>query len=179
MDSLVPVCCVLVILGVIAAVVVPKVMQKRASDEAKRMAEARRRDEEDRRNRYENSIPSAKFSVVHDPREMLEVILGNLKVKDLREDAPLLETIYFSSVSEESLVITAGNRTITHWNMTVRVQPDGRNGTSGTVTLDRSRNKVLKWKANIDDTFYKVRAVVDASDINGKYTGEEGLPLPE
>lgn len=158
--------CFLVIAGVVAAKVIPMVKRRNAE------AEARRKKEE-----YENSIPTASFSVVHDPQEMLSVILQNLEVEDLRENAPLLETIYFSSVTDGSLVITAGNRTITHWNMTITAKPSTSGGTKGFITLDRARNKVLRWQGNINDTFFKVRTVVDASDVNGTYEGEMGAPL--
>lgn len=140
----------------------------------------RRRAEEDARRKkeeYENSVPAARFSVVHAPDEMLSVILQNLEVEDLREGAPLLETIYFSAVTSESLVITAGNRTITHWNMTITAHPGPGGGTVGLATLDRPRNQVLRWQDNINDTFYKVQTVVNASDINGTYEGERGVPL--
>ncbi|SEP85937.1 hypothetical protein [Arthrobacter sp. OV608] len=158
--------CFLVIAGVVAAKVIPMVKRRNAE------AEERRKKEE-----YENSIPTASFSVVHDPKEMLEVILQNLEVEDLRENAPLLETIYFSSVTSDSLVITAGNRTITHWNMTITAKPSRSGGTKGFITLDRARNRVLRWQSNINDTFFKVRSVVAASDVNGTYEGEMGAPL--
>lgn len=179
MDTLWPVCCILVVAGIIAALVIPKVMQKRAEDENERKKQRERDAAARRQKEYENSVPAAQFTVVHEPGEMLQVILKNLKVEDLREDPPLLETIYFSSVTSDSLVITAGNRTITHWNMTIKAKDDSRSGTSGTITLDRARNKVFKWKANIDDTFFKVRAIVSASDVNGKYDGEKGQPLED
>lgn len=166
MEALITICCVLVIAGVVAARVVPKIKQKNAE------AEARRKKEE-----YENSIPSARFSVVHDPQEMLEVILQNVEVEALRDSPPLIETIYFSAVGSDSLVITAGNRTITHWNMTITARPSDTGGTEGSVTLDRARNKVLRWQVNINDVFHKVKTVVNSSDINGTYEGEFGSPL--
>lgn len=159
--------CFLVIAGVIAAKVIPMVKRKNAE------AEARRKREE-----YENSIPAAQFSVVHHPEEMLAVILQNLEVEDLRKDAPLLETIYISEVKPDSLVITAGNRTITHWNMTITAGAAPEGGTKGSITLDRSRNKVLRWQKNINETFEKVAEIVRASDVNGTYTGERGLGAP-
>lgn len=158
--------CFLVIAGVVAAKVIPMVKRRNAE------AEARRKKEE-----YENSIPTASFSVVHEPKEMLDVILQNLEVEDLRENPPLLETIYFSSVTSNSLVITAGNRTITHWNMTITAKPSVSGGTEGFITLDRARNRVLRWQGNINDTFLKVQTVVAASDVNGTYEGEMGAPL--
>lgn len=158
--------CFFVIAGVVATKVIPMVKRRNAE------AEARRKREE-----YENSTPTASFSVVHDPQEMLGVILQNLEVEDLRENAPLLETVYFSSVTHDSLVITAGNRTITHWNMTITAKPSTSGGTEGFITLDRARNRVLRWQGNINDTFFKVRSVVAASDVNGAYEGEKGAPL--
>lgn len=158
--------CFLVVIGVVAAKIIPMIKRRNAE------AEALRRKEE-----YANSIPTASFSVIHDPNEMLSVILQNLEVEDLRENAPLLETIYFSAVTSDSLVITAGNRTIAHWKMTITAKPSATGGTMGYITLDRARNKVLRWQENINNTFYKVRSVVEASDVNGTYEGEMGAPL--
>ena len=65
---------------------------------------------------------------------------------DQVDEQPIMETIYFSEISDSRVRITAGNRLSTLWEIIVDLE-SSNGGTSGTVYVDRA--DVAKWKGNV------------------------------
>lgn len=78
--------------------------------------------------------------------------VGNGVVTMEYEAVPPLEAgIYFSTVKEDRIVVTAGNRVETFWQIVMTLQRDPRGGVVGEARLDRRVKDVRQWMGNVQE----------------------------
>lgn len=74
-----------------------------------------------------------------------------LILMDYQPTPPMMADIYLSTVEHRRVVITAGNRVETFWQVLIDMSPREGGGVIGTVKLDRPRNRIKRWYGNVID----------------------------
>lgn len=87
------------------------------------------------------------FRSPYEPSTMAQLITAAYDL-DVLPEAPIVETVYYSEKTESCIVFTGGNRLTTHWNVIIRLEPEGT-GTRGTLYVDRPKSAVNKWLGNV------------------------------
>lgn len=87
------------------------------------------------------------FFLPYDPATVRELLTAGYEFSSLSE-APIAEDVYFSRKDDQAIVFTAGNRLVTHWNITFQLEPSA-GGTKGTLSVDRPYDEVKKWQGNV------------------------------
>ena len=74
---------------------------------------------------------------------------GDSIYMDYLDIPPLAATVYFSTVKDGRVVVTAGNRVSTYWQMTWDMVALKQGGVFGSVNLDRPVKKVDQWMGDV------------------------------
>ncbi len=90
------------------------------------------------------------------------VVPGGAITMQYLEVPPKEADIYFSTIRDERVVITAGNRIKTFWQITFDLTARPSGGVHGVVRLDRPRKKVDRWMGDVQE----IQAVATPLHIN-------------
>lgn len=74
---------------------------------------------------------------------------NSLILMDYLPTPPLMADIYLSTIRHDRVVVTAGNRVETFWQIIFEMNPSAQGGVYGTVSLDRPRRRVERWMGNV------------------------------
>ncbi len=85
------------------------------------------------------------FTLLATPEETIGLLTDGYEVLSA---PPLVRDVYICEQSERRLVVSAGNRAETYWNIIVELEPTAQ-GTAGTIYVDREVRGIEIWQGEL------------------------------